>query len=236
VGEQELMGKDISFTVHDLPKPERPRERLQKFGPEALSAQELLALVIGRGIPKKSVMNIAQELLTRFGNIKAISQATIEELSQIKGIGLAKAAQIKACFELGRREDLEPEVKNFDIKNPEAVVRAIRATIKDKAKEHFKLILLNPRNKIIGISTISIGTLNVSLVHPREVFKDAIVHSAASVVLAHNHPSGDTEPSEDDLRVTKKLVQSGKILGIEVIDHIIIGKNDYYSFKARGHF
>jgi DNA repair protein RadC len=200
------MDKDASFTVRDLPRQERPRERLQKFGAEALSAQELLALVIGRGIPKKSVMNIAQELLARFGNIKAISQATIEELSQIKGIGLAKAAQIKACFELGRREDLEPELKNFDIKDPEAVVKAIRASIKDKAKEHFKLILLNPRNKIIGISTISIGTLNASLVHPREVFKDAIMHTAASVVLAHNHPSGDPEPSEDDLKITKNLV------------------------------
>jgi len=217
VGEQELMGEAISFTVHDLPKPERPRERLQKFGSEALSAQELLALVIGRGIPRKSVLNIAQELLTRFGNIKAISQATIEELSQIKGIGLAKAAQIKAYFELGRREDLEPELKHFDIKDPEAVVRAIRASIKDKAKEHFKLILLNPRNKIIGISTISIGTLNASLVHPREIFKDAIMHSAASVVLAHNHPSGDPDPSEDDIKITKKLVESGKILGIEVV-------------------
>jgi len=230
------VSKESSFTVHDLPKPERPRERLQKFGAEALSAQELLALVIGRGIPKKSVMNIAQELLVKFGNVKAISQATIEELSQIKGIGLAKAAQIKACFELGRREELEPELKNFDIKGPEAVVKALRASIKDKAKEHFKLILLNPRNKIIGISTISIGTLNASLVHPREVFKDAITHSAASVVLAHNHPSGDPEPSEDDIEITKKLVESGKILGIEVIDHIIIGKNDYYSFKAKGCF
>jgi len=226
--------KDSSFTVRDLPRQERPRERLQKFGAEALSAQELLALVIGRGIPKKSVMSIAQELLVRFGNIKTISQATIEELSQIKGIGLAKAAQIKACFELGRREELEPELKNFDIKDPEAVVKAIRASIKDKAKEHFKLILLNPRNKIIGISTISIGTLNASLVHPREVFKDAIVHSAASVVLAHNHPSGDPEPSEDDLKITKKLVDSGKILGIEVLDHIVIGKNNFCSFKERG--
>jgi DNA repair protein RadC len=217
VGEQELMGKAISFTVHDLPKPERPRERLHKFGPEALSAQELLALIIARGIPGKSVMNISQELLVRFGNVKAISQATIEELSQIKGIGLAKAAQIKACFELGRREDLEPELKHFDIKDPEAVVRAIRTSIRDKAKEHFKLILLNPRNKIIGISTISIGTLNASLVHPREIFKDAIMHSAASVVLAHNHPSGDPDPSEDDIKITKKLVESGKILGIEVV-------------------
>jgi DNA repair protein RadC len=228
------MDKESSFTVRDLPMQERPRERLQKFGPEALSAQELLALVIGRGIPKKSVMSIAQELLTRFGNVKAISQATIEELSQIKGIGLAKAAQIKACFELGRREELEPELKNFDIKDPAAVVKAIRASIKDKAKEHFKLILLNPRNKIIRISTISIGTLNASLVHPREVFQDAIVHSAASVVLAHNHPSGDPEPSEDDIKITKKLVESGKILGIDVIDHIVVGKNSFLSFKERG--
>jgi len=170
----------------------------------------------------------------RFGNVRAISHATIEELSQIKGIGLAKAAQIKACFELGKREELEPELKNFDIKDPEAVVKAIRASIKDKAKEHFKLILLNPRNKIIGISTISIGTLNASLVHPREVFKDAIMHSAASVVLAHNHPSGDPEPSEDDLKITNKLVESGKILGIEVLDHIIIGKDNFCSYKERG--
>ena len=228
------MNKGSSFTIHDLPRQERPRERLQKFGAEALSAQELLALVIGRGIPKKSVMNIAQELLARFGNVKAIGQATIEELSQIKGIGLAKAAQIKASFELGRREELEPELKNFDIKDPESVVKAIRASIKDKAKEHFKLILLNPRNKIIGISTISIGTLNASLVHPREVFKDAIMHTAASVVLAHNHPSGDPEPSEDDITITKRLIEAGKILGIEVMDHIIIAKNGFFSFKEKG--
>jgi len=228
------VNKGSSFTIHDLPRQERPRERLQKFGPEALSAQELLALIIGRGIPKKSVMNIAQELLAKFGNVKAIGQATIEELSQIKGIGLAKAAQIKASFELGRREELEPELKNFDIKDPESVVKAIRASIKDKAKEHFKLILLNPRNKIIGISTISIGTLNASLVHPREVFKDAIMHTAASVVLAHNHPSGDPEPSEDDITITKRLIEAGKILGVEVIDHIIVGKNGFFSFKEKG--
>jgi DNA repair protein RadC len=229
------MDKEFTFTVRDLPKPERPRERLQKLGPAALSSQELLALVIGRGIPKKSVMTIAQELLARFGNVKAISQASLEELSQVKGIGIAKAAQIRACFELGRREDLEPpDPVPFDIKNPEAVVKAIRASLQDKAKEHFKLILLNSRNRIIGISTISIGTLTTSLVHPREVFKEAIMHSAASVVLAHNHPSGDPDPSEDDLKITKKLVESGKILSIEVIDHIIIGKDNHYSFREKG--
>lgn len=226
--------KESSFTVHDLPKAERPRERLKQFGPEALSAQELLALIIGRGVSKKSVMTIAQELLIKFGNVKAISEATIEELSQIKGIGFAKAVQIKACFELGKRKDLEPELKDFDIKEPQNIVKAIRASIKDKAKEHFKLILLNARNKILGISTISIGSLNASIVHPREVFKDAIVHCAYSVVLAHNHPSGDPEPSEDDLTMTKRLVETGKILGIEVIDHIIISKNGFFSFKEKG--
>ena len=226
--------KESSFTVHDLPKPERPRERLKQFGPEALSAQELLALIIGRVVSKKSVMTIAQELLIKFGNIKAISEATLEELSQIKGIGFAKAAQIKACFELGKRKDLEPEQKDFDIKDPQSVVKAIRASIKDKAKEHFKLILLNARNKIIGITTVSIGSLNASIVHPREVFKDAIAHNAYSVVLAHNHPSGDPEPSEDDLTMTRRLIEAGKILGIEVLDHIIITKNGYFSFKDRG--
>jgi len=220
-----------SFTIHDLPKPERPRERLQQSGPEALSAQELLALIIGRGVSKKSVMTIAQELMVKFGNIKAISEATLEELSQIKGIGFAKAVQIKACFELGKRKDLEPELKDFDIKDPQSVVKAIRSSIKDKAKEHFKLILLNTRNKIIGISTVSIGSLNASIVHPREVFKDAIKHNAYSAVLAHNHPSGDPEPSEDDITITKRLAEAGKILGIEVIDHIIIAQNSHFSFK-----
>jgi DNA repair protein RadC len=228
------MDKEFSFTVRDLPKPERPRERLQKLGPDALSSQELLALIISRGIPKKSVMTIAQELLAKFGNVKAIGQATLEELCQIKGIGIAKAAQIKASFELAKRENLETAEENFDIKNPEAVCRVISSSIKEKAKEHFKLILLNSRNKKIGISTISIGTLTTSLVHPREVFKDAITHSAASVILAHNHPSGDPEPSEDDLKITKKLVESGKILGVEVIDHIIVGKNNFYSFREKG--
>jgi DNA repair protein RadC len=228
------MDKTTSFTVHDLPRSEKPRERLKRFGPEALSAQELLALLIGRGVSKRSVITIAQELLVKFGNIKAISEATIEELSQIKGVGFAKAAQIKACFELGKRQDLEPELKDFDIKNPQDVVKAIQSSIKDKTKEHFKLILLNTRNKVIGISTVSIGTLNSNLVHPREVFKEAISHSAASVVLVHNHPSGDPEPSEDDLTITKRLVEAGKILGIEVIDHIIISKNGFFSFKEKG--
>jgi DNA repair protein RadC len=230
------MKDSYTFTVRDLPISERPRERLIRFGADKLSSQELLALVIGRGVSQRSVMTIAQELITKFGSIQGISDATIEELSHIKGIGMAKATQLKAVFELGKRQELEKETsyESYDIRDPQGVVRAVRKTIKDKAKEHFKLILLNTRNKIIGLSTISIGTLNASLVHPREVFKDAIRHSASSVVVAHNHPSGNPEPSEEDLKITRRLVESGKILGIEVLDHIIIGKNAFISLKTKG--
>jgi len=178
-------------------------------------------------------MNIAQELLSKFGNIKEVSEATIEQLCEIRGIGPAKAAQIKACFEIGKRGELEPEQKKYDIKNPQAIVKAVGASIKNKAKEHFKLIILDSRNKIIDITNVSIGTLNANLAHPREIFKDAISHNAASVVLVHNHPSGDPEASEDDLKITKQLVEAGRILGIEVLDHIVIGKNSFVSMKDK---
>ncbi len=147
-----------SFTVHDLPRQERPRERLQKHGPDALSAQELLALVIGRGVSGKSVMSIAQELISKFGSVKSISEAAIEELAAIKGIGTAKAAQLIAAFELGKRQELEKEspYEAYDITNPETVVKVIRASIKNKAKEHFKLIILNTRNKIIAITGVRV--------------------------------------------------------------------------------
>lgn len=217
-----------------MPKQERPRERLERLGPEALSAQELLAVVIGRGVSRRSVMDIAQELMRRFGSINALSQATIEELSKIKGIGIAKAAQLKAAFELAQRRDLAGDRIDVDIKDPQAVVKVVRAGIKDKAKEHFKLVLLNTRNKVIGVSTISVGTLNASLVHPREVFREAVVRSAASVILAHNHPSDDLEPSEEDLKITRRLVEAGRIMGIEVLDHIIITRRDFVSLKGKG--
>lgn len=223
-----------TFTVHDMPKQERPRERLQRLGPDALSSHELLALIIGRGIPKRSVLDIAHELLRKFGSVQGISKATMEELSAINGIGTAKAAQIKAAFELAKRQDLEQDIPPYTVNNPQILVKAIRATIQDKAKEHFKLVLLNTRNKVTGIIPISIGTLNASLVHPREVFKEAIHGNAASVILVHNHPSNDLEPSEEDIRLTRRMVEVGCIMGIEVLDHIIISKNDFLSMKARG--
>lgn len=228
------MEKD-SFTIHDLPRSERPRERLARLGSDALSSPELLALLVGRGIAGKSAMSIGQELLSRFGSVKGVSEATVEELSTIRGVGFAKAVQLKACFELGKRQMLElDEPEGMDIRNPADVARVIRAGIEDKAKEHFKLILLNTRNRITGMFTVSMGTLNASLVHPREVFRKAIQHAASSVVFAHNHPSGNPDPSDDDITLTRRLCEAGRLLGIEVIDHIIVVKDDFVSFKARG--
>jgi len=229
-----MLKDETTFTVRDMPKQERPRERLQRLGPDALSSQELLALIIGRGVSKRSVLDIAHELLRRFGSVHGMSKASIEELSKIHGVGIAKSAQIKAAFELAKRQDLENDIPKFTVNNPETLVKAIRATIQDKAKEHFKLVLLNTRNKVTGIMPISVGTLNASLVHPREVFKEAIQGSASSVILVHNHPSDDLEPSEEDIKLTRRMVEAGKILGIEVLDHIIITRHDFLSLKSRG--
>jgi DNA repair protein RadC len=221
-----------SFTLHDLPKSERPRERLQKFGAEALSAQELLALILGRGIPGESVMVTSQRLLSTFGNIKAISEASLEELAKVKGIGLAKASQIKAVFELAKRSEEEIGEK-ISIKSSEDVVKLIRPKLKNKKKEYFLLLSLDSRNNLIRVSDISIGTLNANLIHPREVFKEAIQSLAVSMILVHNHPSGDATPSENDLEITKQLIEASKIIDIIILDHIIISSRDYKSMKDK---
>ena len=219
-----------SFTLHDLPPDERPRERLIKFGEQALSAQELLQLILGRGVAGESVAVMAQKLLTQFGSLQKLSEAGLEELSSIKGIGPAKAAQIKAAFEISRRLSTQTEsYKSKELTDPEKVYKLVKSKLKDYHKEHFYVISLNSRN--YSIAEVSIGSLNASIVHPREVFAEAIKNKAASVIFSHNHPSGDPEPSEDDLEITKRLVEAGKVLGIEVIDHIIITKNNFLSIK-----
>jgi len=226
-----------SFTIHDLPVSERPRERLQKFGVEALSAQEILALILGRGISGESVMVTAQRLLSQFGNLKGIANASVEELSQTKGIGLAKASQIKAAFELANRLEGYSEVGEKPIvKTPEDVVGLVKGRLSGKKKEHFLALLLDTRNQLIKVSEISVGSLDASIVHPREVFKEAISASAASVIFTHNHPSGDPEASEDDIKLTKQLAQAGEIVGIDVLDHIIVCDKKYLSLKREGLF
>ena len=226
-----------SFTVHDLPLGERPRERLIRLGSDALSVQELLALILGRGVKGESVMVTSQRLLSRFGNIKGIADASLEELTQINGIGTAKAAQLKAAAELGKRlESLPDEKQKPVVKSPEDVVTVVRSQLKGKKKEHFLVLCLDTRNRMINCKPISIGSLDTSIVHPREAFKEAVSSSAASVILVHNHPSGDTEPSKEDIELTKRMVKAGEIMGIEVLDHIIVCDRDYLSLKAKNLF
>jgi len=226
-----------SFTVHDLPLGERPRERLLKLGSEALSAQEILALILGRGIKGESVMVTSQKLLSRFGNLKGIANASIEELTQISGIGQAKAAQIKAAVELGKRlEDDAIETQKSIVKSPADVAALVRSQLKGKKKEHFLVLCLDTRNRIINCRPVSIGSLDTSIVHPREVFKEAVSSSAASVIFVHNHPSGDPEPSGEDIELTKRLAKAGEIIGIDVLDHIIVCDRSYLSLKAKNLF
>jgi len=226
-----------SFTIHDLPASERPRERLQKFGAEALSAQEILAVILGRGISGESVMVTAQRLLSQFGSLKGIADASLEELSGVRGIGLAKAAQIRAVFELTNRlEEHHDSEKREVVKTPEDVVAQVGSRLKSKKKEYFLALLLDTRSQLIRVAEISVGSLDSSIVHPREVFKEAISASAASVIFAHNHPSGDPEASEDDIILTKRLAEAGEIMGIDVLDHVIIGDRKHLSLKREGMF
>ena len=217
-----------SFTLHDLPKEERPRERLVKFGEQALSAQELLQLILGRGIAGESVAVTAQKLLTQFGSLQKLAEASIEELSSVKGIGLAKAAQIKAAFEIGHRLSTQTaSYKSKELTNPEKVFKFMRSKIKDYKKERLYAIALNTRGWTVN--EISVGALDSSMAHPREAFSEAIKSNASSVIFVHNHPSGNTEPSEEDVKLTKRLMKAGELLGIKVLDHIIITTKDFRS-------
>jgi len=226
-----------SFTIHDLPKSERPRERLKKMGSEALSAQELLALILGRGVRGESVSMIAQKLLSYFGSLEGIMNASLEDLQNVKGLGLAKASQLKACFEIARRvftkNEIDEEAKQKEITSAKEVYGLVKSKISNYTKEHLVVLAFDSRNKFLGMDTVSVGTLNANLIHPRETFNTAIRRHAAQIIVAHNHPSGDPEPSEDDLEITKRLVEAGKILGIEVVNHIIVVKDSFFSFKDK---
>lgn len=222
--------------LNDLPANERPRERLVKYGVESLSLQELLSLIFGRGVKGESVINISQKLISAFGSLDQLSEASIEELKKIKGLGLAKACQLKACFEISKRfikEESLNKNKSIIIKSPKDIFPLLKEKIINFHKEYFMVVSLDNRNKVINVDTVSVGTLNSSLIHPRETFEVSIKNHAAAIIICHNHPSGELKPSEDDLVVTNNLIKAGKLLGIEISDHLIITKDGYFSFKEK---
>jgi len=223
------METKVKKTIKDLPKVERPREKLMQYGPEKLSNSELLAILLRSGKKGENVIELANKILKKFSKDK-LPNLTFNDLKNYSGLGPAKACEIVACFELGKRllKDKKAEI----YLQPKEIWEELK-DLRDHKKEHFVIFYLDSRNQEIKRETISIGSLNANLVHPREVFEPAVRHLAAQIILVHNHPSGDSEPSEDDLLLTKRLVEAGKILGIEVIDHIIITKNEFISFKEK---
>ncbi len=226
------------LSIKNLPLDDRPRERLYRNGPQALSGQELLAVVLGRGSATQPVLMQAQAILSEFGSLSALAEASPEQLMKLKGLGLAKACQLLACFELNNRLNLEQsrflgERKPLALVSPQYVAAVARSNIKDKKKEHCIVLSFDIRNKLIAADQLSVGILNANLIHPRETFALAIRRNAASIMLAHNHPSGDLEPSVDDLDITTRLTTAGKIMGIELLDHLIVSSASYLSFRER---
>jgi len=221
-----------SFTLHDLPQDERPRERLKRVGVDNLSIQELLALVIEKGGKKGNVLTIAQNLLAKFGNLNKIKEASIEELKEVDGIGFATACKLKAALKLGEKALTKYERYGYKITSPEDVFQLLKNEIGNKKKEHFRILSLTTRKKLISIDKISSGTLDSSIAHPRDIFDSAIENNAASIILAHNHPSGDPTPSNDDIKLTERLIEAGKLLGIDVDDHVIIIDESFVSLRS----
>lgn len=219
----------------NIQKNDYPRERILKNGVDALSNSELVAAIIGTGSQQKSVLELATEVLENLPEgLKSLDGMAVEELKLVDGIGSGKACQIIASVELGRRVYNSCSEQMHKISSPMDVSDLLMAELRYKKQEHFKTLILDTKNQVISIETITIGTLNASLVHPREVFNRAIRKSAHGIILVHNHPSGHPEPSKEDLLLTERLVESGKIIGISIMDHVIIGDGRFYSFKEQG--
>lgn len=224
-----------SIMIKDVPKEDRPRERLLKIGASHLSNQELLAILIGSGTKNESVMALSNRVLMHFEGLNLLKDATIEELTAIKGIGKAKGVLLLSALELGKRmSQFKPEDR-YIVRSPEDGADYIMEEMRSLNQEHFVVLFLNTKNQIIHRQTIFIGSLNASIVHPREVYREAVKRSAASIICAHNHPSGDPSPSQEDIHVTRRLVESGKMIGIELLDHLVIGDRKFISLKEKGY-
>lgn len=222
---------DYEYKIKNLAEDERPIEILLKKGEKALTNAQLLAILLNTGTRNKSAIVLASELLSARNGIRNLNGLSVEELSKFKGIGRTKACRIIAALELGVRISVEKGLESFRISSSGDAGNIYMEELRYKKKEIFRVIFLNTKNMIIAHQDISEGSLNASIVHPREVFIEAIRKNSNKIIVMHNHPSGDPQPSREDFSITERLVQAGQIIGIEVLDHIIIGDGIYYSFK-----
>lgn len=220
--------------IKEMPEDMRPREKMLSIGPEALTTAELLAVILRTGNNSMSAIDLATMLLVKSEGLMGLIEKTPQDLCRIKGIGPAKVAQLKAAVELGRRLACEVSTPKGVVSSPADVYNLLKERMRYYDREYFTAVLLNTKHHIIGVEIISIGSLNASLVHPRELFKSCIKRSAAALIVAHNHPSGDPTPSAEDREITRRLAEVGKIVGIQVLDHIIIGEKDFVSLKEQG--
>ena len=223
-------------TIKNLPEEERPRERLARHGASVLSNAELLAILLRTGTREESAISLAHRILVQEQGLRYLADSNVEQLSSINGIGKAKAAQIKAAIELGKRLAAFEPGADKPLKCPQDVAGLLMEEMRYLKKEHMKLVLLNVKCNLISVEEISVGSLNASIVHPREVFNPAIRKSSASIIMVHNHPSGDPSPSSEDISITARIAEAGKLIGIELVDHIIIGDGKYISMKEKGLF
>lgn len=226
-------GSDVSFRIQDLPVTERPRERLLERGVNALSDRELLAIILRSGTEGKSALDLAEELLVRFGSWRGLASRTVPELCEVHGISETKAIELVALFGIMRRMQVDGTRKRQKIIGPEDLARLYAPEYQGVQQEIFKVINLTRRNTIISDCAVFVGTLTSSIVHPREVFRIAMSESAAAIILLHNHPSGDPTPSPADLEMTTRFTNAGQLLGIEVLDHVILGTDHWWSIREK---
>lgn len=222
-----------TFKIMDLPQNERPRERLLKYGAEILSNSELLAIILRTGTTNENVMSLSSRVLKESGGLNGLLRLLPEEIMTLKGIGVAKASQIIAMAELSKRFKSYKSGEQYKITQPKDVAELVMEEMRYLKEEHLRVVMLNTKNIVISVKDVSIGSLNSSIVHPREIFIEAIKKSSASIVICHNHPSGDPTPSAEDISVTERIKECGKLLGIDLIDHIIIGNGNYISLKEK---
>jgi DNA repair protein RadC len=228
---RDISNKQYTFTIKDMPTEDKPREKLTKYGPSALSTQELVAILLNSGTKKEDVLSMASRIIKDYGARALAGQTNAEALSKELDLPLGKAMQIVACAELGRRFFEKRTSGPQTIRTAKDVYEYLQ-DMRNLPKEHLRGIYLNTHHRIVHDEVISIGTINSNLIHPREVFKPAIEHGAAAVILAHNHPSGIVTPSQADIDITKHIIEVGKIIGIPVVDHVIVGKNKFISIDV----